>query len=158
MKMGQYFILINLDKKECICSWNLSTGAKLWEWCANNICRLLPFLLRKSSENGGGDIRKDYKNAGRWAGNKIVLVGDYDDSKLYQKARDKFKDISKEVVEEFNDFIEIPEHKLSLASEKCGSCNKDILPSEGKYISKDGYIVTVCSKCWELTPKERQEK
>lgn len=106
--MGQYFKLVNVTKKEYICPYDLGQTGKLWEWCANNTCRILPFLLRKSNEGGGGDIQKDYKTAGRWAGDKVYLVGDYDRSKLYDivETEKKFKNISKLVKKEFNDFIE----------------------------------------------------
>ena len=110
--MGQYFRAVNLDKKEYINPWEMGNGAKLWEWAANNITRIFPFLLRKSNEGGGGDIQKDYKNAGRWAGDRIVVVGDYDESGLYDKASREFKEISREIEDEFNDFIEIKEYKI----------------------------------------------
>lgn len=109
--MGQYFYIVNLDKKEFLHPHHLGSGLKLWEICANNISRILPFLLRKSNEGGGGDIHKDYKFAGRWAGDKIVVIGDYDKSKLFDKADKEFKNISKAAREEFNDFIEMEELK-----------------------------------------------
>mgnify|MGYP001571947260 CR=1 FL=1 len=110
--MGQYFYIINLDIKEYINPHRLDCGLRLWEICANNIGNIIPFLLRQSSEGGGGDIQKDYTNAGRWAGDRIVVVGDYDDSKLYQEASEHYTEISKEIVEEWNDFIQIEKLKL----------------------------------------------
>ena len=110
--MGQYFLVVNLDKKEFIHPHELGSGMKLWEICANNACRVLPFLLRKSNETGGGDIHKDYKSAGRWAEDRIVVIGDYDESGLYDKALKEFKDISNEVKDEFNDFIRFEAMKL----------------------------------------------
>jgi len=103
--MGQYFRLINYTKKEYLDPWRLDGGAKLWEWCANNQCRLLPFLLRQSSEGGGGDIQKDYRTAGRWANDRIALVGDYDHSGDWQRAAQEFTEISQLVCPDFNDFI-----------------------------------------------------
>lgn len=109
--MGQYFIIVNLDKKE----YFVPTTLKLWEICANNSCRILPFLLRKSNEIGaGGDIKKEYKYAGRWAGDRIVVVGDYDSSGLYHTVKEskEYKDITEEAIKEFNDFIELDELKI----------------------------------------------
>ena len=111
--MGQYFILANLDKKEYINPHNLGGGLKFWEWCANNPARVVPFLLRKSSEGGGGDIQFESKVAGRWAGDRIVLIGDYDKSKLYDRVSKTFKEISKLVRPDFNKFIEIKEYKVT---------------------------------------------
>lgn len=116
--MGQYFRLINYDKKEYIDAWDFHQGAKLWEWCVNDHCRLLPFLLRQSNEGGGGDIQKAFYWAGHWANNRIALVGDYDQSGDFQLAEFEFKDISKEVAEEFNDFIDIKEMMLEFERER----------------------------------------
>jgi len=110
--MGQYFRLLNYDKKEFIDPWNLGGVAKLWEWCANNQCRILPFLLRKSNEGGGGDIEKEYQTAGQWAGDRVALVGDYDESRDFHRAETEFKNISQEVRKDFNDFIHIKDYKL----------------------------------------------
>lgn len=110
--MGQYFRLLNLDKREYVDPWDVGGVAKLWEWCANNQCRVIPFLLRQSSEGGGGDIQEDYSLAGHWAGDRVVLVGDYDDSKLFDIAEKEFMNISKQLVKEFNDFIHIKDYQL----------------------------------------------
>jgi len=110
--MGQYFLVVNLDKKEYLHPHKLDCGLKLWEICANNCLNILGFLLRKSSEGGGGDIQKDYKNAGRWAGDRLVVVGDYDGSKLYDKASKEFKEITDEIKKKWNDFIELSDLKI----------------------------------------------
>jgi len=105
--MGQYFVLVNLDKKERVEPYPIGCGAKLWEWCANDGPKLIPFLLRRSNEGGGGDDhdRDQHKYCGHWAGDRIVLVGDYDESKLYREAYDNYKDITIQARDEFNDFI-----------------------------------------------------
>ena len=103
--MGQYFILVNLDKKEYVCPWCMGGAAKLYEWCANPQAGVIPFLLRKSSDFGGGDIHKDYETAGRWAGDRIVLVGDYDISGLFDLARGTYRNITWMLVRDFNDFM-----------------------------------------------------
>ena len=91
--MGQYFKAINLDKKEYVCPWCLGGGAKLWEWAANPQGSIFTLLLRKSSEGGGGDFFGYHKGygegspvpddliAGRWAGDRVCLAGDYDESR-----------------------------------------------------------------------------
>lgn len=112
--MGQYFILVNLDKKEFISSWDIDGLAKFFEWCANKQAGVIPFLLRQSTDRGGGDINEEYKLAGHWAGDRITLVGDYGESKLYDEAIGCFKNISQELVKEFNDFIQVESLKLKL--------------------------------------------
>lgn len=111
--MGQYFIIVNLDKKEYINPHGLGGGLKLWELSANRMpMASLALLLRKSSVGGGGDIHRDYKTAGIWAGDRIVVVGDYDESKLYDVARKKYKDISTQVRKDYNSFIGDKELKV----------------------------------------------
>ena len=105
--MGQYFRAVNLDKKEYVCPWKIGGLAKLWEWCMNKQAGIFPFLLRKSNEGGGGDIQKDYKTAGRWAGDRIVLIGDYDKSKLWDKSQRKYTDISAQLIKDYNHFTEM---------------------------------------------------
>jgi len=47
--MGQYFRIANVDKKEYI-----ELSSKLWEICANNDCRILPYLLADGNKDGVG--------------------------------------------------------------------------------------------------------
>ena len=59
----------------------------MWELAVNPIAGVLHFLLRQSSEGGGGDVSFESKHAGRWAGCRVVVVGEYDQSGLYQKVQ-----------------------------------------------------------------------
>jgi len=58
----------------------------------------LVFLLRKSNETGGGDYFGDDAVVGSWAGDRIVLVGDYDESGLYGVARKSYSSISDKIL------------------------------------------------------------
>ncbi len=114
--MGQYFIAVNKTKQEYFTAWEIGGSAKLWEWCANIEAGVLPYLLRRSDGNGGGDVHYRVPNpqsAGRWAGDEVYLVGDYDSSKLYQIARETYANIARELVAEYNQFIEIKKCQLS---------------------------------------------
>ena len=110
--MGQYFYIVNLTKREYIDPHRLDCGLKLIEIVASDLLNVLGLLLRQSSETGGGDIQKDYRTAGRWAGNRIAIVGDYDASGIYQRARAGFEEISREIIDDSNDFVEMKAEKL----------------------------------------------
>ena len=115
--MGQYHMIYNVNKKECL----RIGGAKLWEQTHSATSAALLLLLSNSNGRGGGDFNvwpKDYKNptlkeklaqeimsrvSGRWAGDKIVVQGDYaektDKAFISEKLEEKYKDISREVGE-----------------------------------------------------------
>lgn len=88
--MGQYWIPVNLDKKEYLDPHKLGTGLKLWEQVANHPgtgTALLILCAAQPVMRGGGDLsldtgREKYDELaasiiGRWAGDRIALVGDY---------------------------------------------------------------------------------
>ena len=134
--MGQYFKAVNEDKKEVVCPWCLGGGAKLWEWAANPYGAIFTLLLRKSDEGGGGDFYGYHKGcdeggpircpvssiAGRWAGDRVMLVGDYDGSDIWKRLP-QYQNITRELVEVWNDFIGIGDLKLKYNPE-C-SCRED---------------------------------
>jgi len=112
--MGQYFMAVNKTKKEYVRSWDIGGVAKLWEWCVNRTAGIFPYLLRKSSERGGGDIAvEEPQFAGRWAGDEVYLVGDYDESNLYEIAQSEYHNIAHELAEEYNEFVELDSCKLT---------------------------------------------
>lgn len=107
--MGQYYRLFNLDKKQIFAIGALN-GAKLGEICDNNSMGLVGLLLRQSTEFGGGDYNFDNKDiyeynkkalVGSWAGDRIALIGDYDESEIYDDAH-KFKDITDDLIALWN--------------------------------------------------------
>jgi hypothetical protein len=114
--MGQYFRAVNLTKREYVDPWDIGGGAKLWEWCANSYAGIFPYLLRQSSEGGGGDLDiaegSEASFAGRWAGDGVYLVGDYDESQLFDYANKHFTNISFDLVRDYNQFIGLDELKL----------------------------------------------
>lgn len=134
--MGQYFAAVNTDKKEFVCPWCIGGGAKLWEWAANPPGAVFTLLLRKSDEGGGGDYYGYRRGCGeggpitcppnpvvgRWAGDRVVLLGDYDSTGMWDELYHTrtCRNISRELVDAWNDFIEIDE--LKLRYRPCSTC------------------------------------
>ena len=88
--MGQYFMPVNETKKEYFTAYDIDGLAKLWEWMANlDECGILSLVLMNE-----------------WKNDKVVLVGDYDESGLYDYAEDNFKNISKTVMKIKNEQLE----------------------------------------------------
>lgn len=106
--MGQYWVAVNLDKKEFVNPHKLGSGSKLWEQLANSpgtgealliLCAAMPetrgggdFDLKNNwhgperrfpqHNSKPGPMPKQYqtiakRTIGRWAGDRIALVGDY---------------------------------------------------------------------------------
>ena len=79
--MGQYHITVNLDKKEFLMTHKFGVGLKLREQFGVHygVQDALLMLLACSNGYGGGDFIGEDKNhmIGRWAGDRIAIVGDY---------------------------------------------------------------------------------
>jgi hypothetical protein len=120
--MGQYYKIVNVDKKEYLKPWTFNDGAKLLEFGCSSFSSLtaLSILLADGNGRGGGDFMVEDKLVGSWAGDRIVIAGDYADegkfievekqvreklikdgnnSNLYSFAEEHFKDISKKVLQ-----------------------------------------------------------
>ena len=104
--MGQYYKLVNTDK-QVVVARDMRGTDKFFEWLYNNQARDLVWLLRQSSEGGGGDIPDPHRYAtlGRWAGDRISLVGDYDESDLYVQS-EGYQNISASLLAEYNRAVE----------------------------------------------------
>ena len=101
--MGQYHTVYNIDKKEYIHAHRIDNGAKLMEqvgWRRSTSTALF-LLLANSNGRGGGDARP-HELIGRWAGDRILVQGDYaapgDPAYLSDRRVAKFTDISKQVL------------------------------------------------------------
>ena len=102
--MGQYHKLYNLDKKEYVHGRRIGNGLKLLEQIGHerSTSTALFLLIANSNGRGGGDA-KPHPMIGRWAGDRILVQGDYaeasDPAYVSEDALEQFIDISKEVHE-----------------------------------------------------------
>jgi hypothetical protein len=108
--MGQYYKIVNIKKKQYITPHRFGDGAKLMEFAmsANGVLAGLAILLADGNGRGGGDLNSDNEIVGSWAGDNIVVAGDYadlgkfvkdQDRNLYDIAVIEGKDISLQVLE-----------------------------------------------------------
>lgn len=120
--MGQYHMLVNLDKKEFVSPHALGLGLKQMEHLSNNhfgqiasLSDAMYFLVMTSPERGGGDFART-AISGQWVGDRVVVLGDYTDdsdvpgfpyaSEIWSEFDDPTKgwtDISEEVAEALGD-------------------------------------------------------
>ena len=96
--MGQYFLVVNTTKKEYLYPHRFGSGLKFMEFPLDEIGPMtgLAHLLGQSSDHSGMMFDEDI--TGRWIGDHVVIVGDYDESKLYKTAEDTYTDISNQVI------------------------------------------------------------
>ena len=79
--MGQYYYIINLDKKQYLDPHRFGNGLKLLEFSCygTGVMTGLAVLLSDGNGRGGGDLFCDDPIIGSWAGDQIVVAGDYAD-------------------------------------------------------------------------------
>lgn len=102
--MGQYHKVYNLDKKEFIHPHRIDNGLKLYEQVGDisTTSTALFALLANSNARGGGDF-PEHDLIGRWAGDRVLIQGDYaepgDNAYTAPEVLDAFSDISSQVLE-----------------------------------------------------------
>jgi hypothetical protein len=73
--------------------------------------KLADVLARASYLEGSPAPIDPSSIVGRWAGDEVYLVGDYDSSRLYQESCG-YRNISEELVAAWNSFIDLEDHRL----------------------------------------------
>ena len=112
--MGQYYLIVNLDKKQFLHPHKCGDGLKLLEFgcSANGTLTALAILLADGNNRGGGDLHSENPIIGSWAGDRIVIAGDYADEgkftgdptrTLYRVADEEFEDISRRALRAMTD-------------------------------------------------------
>jgi len=79
--MGQYYLTVNIDKKQYLNPHAFGDGLKLLEFACSGrgTMMALGVLLADGNNRGGGDLHSDAPAIGSWAGDRIVVAGDYAD-------------------------------------------------------------------------------
>ena len=89
--MGQYYKIVNIKKKQYISPYIFGDGSKLMEFSmsANGVLAGLAILLADGNGRGGGDLHSENDIVGSWAGDNIVIAGDYADDGKFVKDADR---------------------------------------------------------------------
>jgi len=89
--MGQYYKIVNVKKKQYITPYTFGDGLKLMEFgmSANGVLAGLAILLADGNGRGGGDLHSENPIIGSWAGDNIVIAGDYADKGRFVKTTDQ---------------------------------------------------------------------
>lgn len=107
--MGQYYLVVNIDKEEYLHAHCFGDGLKLREFgfSAMGTLTALAVLLADGNGRGFGDLGSKNPIIGSWAGDRIVIAGDEADKgkfandpkrNLYDVARDDFQNVSRLVL------------------------------------------------------------
>ena len=80
--MGQYYLVCNIDKQQYLHPHRFDDGLKLLEFGDASCGTMtgLAVLLADGNGRGGGDLRSKHPFVGSWAGDRIVIAGDYADA------------------------------------------------------------------------------
>lgn len=83
--MGQYYFIVNLDKKQFIHPHKFGDGMKLMEFACSSpgTMTALAVLLSDGNGRGGGDLQSKNPIIGSWAGDRVVIAGDYADGERF---------------------------------------------------------------------------
>lgn len=120
--MGQYYYVVNVDKKQYLHPHDFGDGLKLMEFGLSGMGTLsgLAILLADGNGRGGGDLHSENPIIGSWAGDRIVIAGDYADpwvdpqessageadeegQTLYNIAYESYENISAQVISALKD-------------------------------------------------------
>lgn len=105
--MGQYYKIVNLDKKEFLEPHDFNDGSKLMEFGLSGMGVMsgLAILLADGNGLGGGDLGSENPIIGSWKGDRIVVAGDYSEKmvkgtkeNVYNYANQHFKNVSAETL------------------------------------------------------------
>lgn len=117
--MGQYHILVNLDKREIVSPHGLGLGLKQREHNGafdGTLADALYFLTMTSPARGGGDYPQT-AISGQWAGDRCIVLGDYtEDSDIphYIGAGSLYEQISENTHGEWVDITESVADELGM--------------------------------------------
>ncbi len=136
--MGQAHYILNLTRREMLHPHRCGDGYKLMEFAMSGggTMACLAILLACSNGRGGGDLRDDGSAlakaiVGRWAGDKIAIVGEYSEP----------GDVVGQDLPSRDDCVDISEHVRAVlvgAGEDLSEPLND--ESRSKFVAPNGFV------------------
>ncbi|CAG0952151.1 hypothetical protein PLCT2_00258 [Planctomycetaceae bacterium] len=125
--MGQYYLIVNIDKKQFLHPHKLGDGLKLMEFASqgDGTMLALALLLADGCGRGGGDFHAkkgsnpDVSMIGAWKGERIVIAGDYADMGFTPKAEEWTPEQRAKLKEHFSEGTKLEEHVNLYAWAEC---------------------------------------
>jgi len=96
--MGQYYYVVNLDKKQYLDPHKFGDGLKLFEFGASGNGTMLGLTILLATETP----IHDHAVTRSWVGDRIVIAGDYS-SASYLEPGDKFGSLYSKAMAEYED-------------------------------------------------------
>lgn len=96
--MGEYYRVVNLDKRQCFSGRTLGLCQKFHSLQSEPMSSLVVWVLAKTAH-----LRKP-PLLGSWAGDAVMIVGDEGDAAQLYEESETFDDISVALIEEWIDF------------------------------------------------------
>ena len=142
--MGQYYKVVNLDKKQFLAPHDCGNGAKLMEFGLSGMSMMscVSILLADGNGRGGGDLHSKNSIIGSWAGDRIVITGDYADNGKFIPEDQGPLDEDSQGHDDYNLY--------SLACEEHGWENVSVMAMRA--LAEDSYV----RQTWEKQAKESE--
>jgi hypothetical protein len=155
--MGQYYKVVNIDKKEFLTPHTFGDGAKLMEFGSSGSGTMLALTVLLSSGNGrgGGDIDSNDPLVGFWAGDRIVIAGDYDDGGKFD-AEAEGKNLYQTCGDDGDDMVDISLDMLRVLAED--EWTRDSLISSAFLLGDDERGLAIAEALGFFTVEECQAK
>lgn len=139
--MAQIYIAVNIDQEEYIHPFNINVSAKMKPIFDSDFSKVISYLQFQRESTEGFEYEST-DSEGRWAGDRVVLIGEYSDE--FTGVLKLFGEISEEVIPDLNSIesnteyelrkekFEHEEYKESMSGEEAQTVIRNLQNSSGE--------------------------
>lgn len=153
--MGQYYKIVNPAKRQYLNPHKFGCGLKLMEFSNSNHGpqSALMILLAHANGRGGGDLNTDNLTddekalIGSWAGDPVIVAGDYDDAWLFvpEEFKGKTYTVKEELYRHSNGTVNVYDKLPSGTSSPTGKF-KEVTYTFGKRYDRETCVEKDCDE------------